>query len=188
MNRDLTHYIHHLKGFQSLELCNKVMEEIKDITYKQHTFYNVNTNQAKPRSGSQELSISFDNVPSKKPLQEKLWHAIKDYQNKHNLPWFKSWQGYSSIRFNKYSENKKMALHCDHIHSLFEGDRKGIPILSMLGGLNNDYEGGEFVIFDDLKIDLKAGDVLLFPSLFLYPHKVEPVTKGTRYSYISWVW
>ena len=138
MNRDLTHYLHHLKGFQSLELCNKVMEEIKDITYKQHTFYNVNTDQAKPRSGSQELSISFDNVPSKKPLQEKLWHAIKDYQNKHNLPWFKSWQGYSSIRFNKYSENKKMALHCDHIHSLFEGDRKGIPILSILGSVGFD--------------------------------------------------
>jgi predicted 2-oxoglutarate/Fe(II)-dependent dioxygenase YbiX len=71
---------------------------------------------------------------------------------------------------------------------MFDGERKGIPILSCLGLLNDDYEGGEFIMFDDMKIDFKKGDLLIFPSNFLYPHKVQPVTKGTRYSYISWVW
>ena len=104
------------------------------------------------------------------------------------MPWFSSWQGYSAVRFNEYKENKKMALHCDHIHSMFDGQKKGIPILSVLGVLNDDYEGGEFILFDDYEIKFKKGDVVIFPSLFLYPHKVEPVTKGTRYSYISWVW
>ena len=47
---------------------------------------------------------------------------------------------------------------------------------------------GEFIIFDDTEIKFDKGDVLVFPSLFLYPHKVEPVKSGTRYSYISWVW
>ena len=56
------------------------------------------------------------------------------------------------------------------------------------GALNDDYEGGEFIMFDDYKIPLKTGDVVIFPSVFLYPHKVEPVKKGTRYTYISWVW
>ena len=37
-------------------------------------------------------------------------------------------------------------------------------------------------------VTLKKGDVIIFPSNFMYPHKVEPVTKGTRYYYISWVW
>ena len=80
-----------------------------------------------------------------------------------------------------------MALHADHIQSIFDGEKKGIPILSILGVLNNDYEGGEFYLIDDI-IDLKKGDVIIFPSNFMYPHKVEPVTKGTRYSYISWIW
>jgi predicted 2-oxoglutarate/Fe(II)-dependent dioxygenase YbiX len=80
-----------------------------------------------------------------------------------------------------------MALHADHIHSRFDGERKGIPILSVLGVLNDDYEGGEFVLIDE-KIDLNKGDIIIFPSNFMYPHKVEPVTKGTRYSYISWIW
>ena len=81
-----------------------------------------------------------------------------------------------------------MQNHCDHIHSMFDGVRKGVPILSLIGILSNDYEGGELTFFEDKKIDTKKGDLLVFPSNFLYPHKVAPVTKGVRYSYVSWVW
>ena len=109
------------------------------------------------------------------------------YVKELRMPWFDKYQGYSHVRFNKYAENKKMALHADHIHSMFDGERKGIPILSVLGVLNDDYEGGEFVLIDE-KIDLSKGDIIIFPSNFMYPHKVEPVTKGIRYSYISWIW
>ena len=38
-----------------------------------------------------------------------------------------------------------MAEHCDHIHSIFEGERKGIPVMTALGSLNDDYMGGEFL-------------------------------------------
>jgi predicted 2-oxoglutarate/Fe(II)-dependent dioxygenase YbiX len=81
-----------------------------------------------------------------------------------------------------------MAKHCDHIHDMFDGKMKGIPTLSIVGFLNDDYEGGEFIMFDDMEIKLKQGDVLIFPSNFLYPHKVNPVTKGIRDSFVSWVW
>ena len=104
------------------------------------------------------------------------------------MPWHSGWAGYSSVRYNRYSQDRKMAEHCDHIHSLFEGKRKGIPILSCLGVLNDDYEGGEFVMFEDFEIKLEQGDLLIFPSNFLYPHRVEPVKNGVRYSYISWTW
>ena len=43
-------------------------------------------------------------------------------------------------------------------------------------------------MFEDKKIDTKKGDLLIFPSNFLYPHRIAPVTKGARYSYVSWVW
>ena len=81
-----------------------------------------------------------------------------------------------------------MALHCDHIHSMFDGKIKGIPILSCLGTLNDNYSGGEFVILKDTVLKLKKGELLIFPSNFLYPHKVKPINKGIRYSYISWVY
>ena len=41
---------------------------------------------------------------------------------------------------------------------------------------------------DCMTLKLKKGDFLLFPSVFLYPHLVKPVTKGTRYTFVSWSW
>jgi predicted 2-oxoglutarate/Fe(II)-dependent dioxygenase YbiX len=41
-------------------------------------------------------------------------------------------------------------------------------------------------MFDDYEIKFKAGDLIIFPSIFLYPHLVKPVKKGTRYSFVSW--
>ena len=59
---------------------------------------------------------------------------------------------------------------------------------SLTINLNDNYEGGEFIMFDNHEIKFKQGDLIIFPSNFLYPHKVEPVIKGTRYSFVSWVW
>ena len=188
MITDLKHYVNHQKGFLPEAFCDKILDELKSVKFEEHTFYNAKTKKYAPRSGDQELSMSWNNTPSKNELTSKLWYAIDNYIKSIKMPWFDSWQGYTAVRFNEYKENKKMALHCDHIHSMFDGEKKGIPILSVLGTLNDDYEGGEFKLFDDYEIKFGKGDVIVFPSLFLYPHKVEPVTKGTRYSYISWVW
>jgi hypothetical protein len=53
--------------------------------------------------------------------------------------------------------------------------------------LNDDYEGGEFTFFDDtLSYNLGKGDVLMFPSNFMYPHAIKPILSGTRYAIITW--
>jgi len=184
---ELMHYAKLYRGVVSDEICAKTVSEMDTLEFKEHTFYNANTGEYKPRSGSQELSMSWGNVSTKKTLNDIVDDTAYKYVQDLNMPWFDKYQGYSHVRFNKYAENKKMALHADHIHSMFDGERKGIPILSVLGVLNDDYEGGEFVLIDE-KIDLSKGDIIIFPSNFMYPHKVEPVTKGTRYSYISWIW
>ena len=113
---------------------------------------------------------------------------LLQYIENFKFDWFTGGEGYSKIKFIRYSPGQTMQNHCDHIHDMFEGERKGIPILSIIGILNDDYEGGELIMFEDKKIDTKKGDLLIFPSNFLYPHKVTPVTKGVRYSYVSWVW
>jgi hypothetical protein len=195
MNRDLEHYAKKYK-FLDKETCETTMKELNDIAtgqnaeeeFVQHTFYNARKNEYKPISGSQELDITYADTSTTKLVMDKLWHQLNIYMKDLNFNWFNSWDGYSKVRWNRYSENKKMALHIDHIKSLFDGDRKGIPTLSCLGVLNDDYEGGEFVMWDNKVIPLEQGDLLIFPSNFLYPHKVQPVKKGIRYSYISFVW
>ena len=190
MITDLKHYIHRQEEFFDKELCAKAVSELGRIEFQEHNFYNADKKTYHTRSGDQELEVSWDDgdeVSAKDIIREGLWQAIRNYIDYIDTPWFTSWRGYTAIRFNKYMENKMMALHCDHIHSMFDGEKKGIPILSILGTLNEDYEGGKFIMFDDYEVPFKPGDVVIFPSIFLYPHKVEPVKKGIRYSYISWV-
>jgi predicted 2-oxoglutarate/Fe(II)-dependent dioxygenase YbiX len=170
------------------ELCDQVRKEIDEATWKQHVFYNADGKYV-TQSGEQELDVSWDNIATRDKLTQKVWEAISQYiLTDFKNDYFNGWQGFTHIRFNRYREGKTMAKHCDHIHDMFDGKMKGIPTLSIVGFLNDDYEGGEFIMFDDMEIKLKQGDVLIFPSNFLYPHKVNPVTKGIRDSFVSWVW
>jgi predicted 2-oxoglutarate/Fe(II)-dependent dioxygenase YbiX len=56
-----------------------------------------------------------------------------------------------------------------------------------VGLLNDDFTGGEFVI-GEKKINLTGGDIVMFPSNFMFPHKVNTINNGERYSFVSWVW
>lgn len=189
MDRVLDSYIVKHSNFLTPDICNKTIDELKDTKWKQNVFYDPKSNSTRTLSGDLENDYSFDEkITTNKIIMDKLWGVIDDYIKKLEFDWFVGWQGYTTLRYNKYSENKKMAEHCDHINSIFDGERKGVPILSIVGILNDDYEGGDFVMFKNKKIDLKQGDLLLFPSSFLYPHRVDPVTKGHRYSYVSWVY
>ena len=178
-------------SFLENDFCDETIKRIQEIEsseWRKHAYYNNQTGKL-VSNGNQELDIIYANhLDNTRIIIEKMWYSIANYIDSFKYPWFTDWSGFSPIRYNRYSLNQKMNYHCDHIHSLFDGDRKGIPILSCLGLLNDDYEGGEFFILDDLKIELKKGDLLIFPSNFMYPHRVKPVLKGVRYSYISWVW
>lgn len=192
MKQNLKNYIKVYDKFLNKNVCKQTIKELNllnDSCWIDHEFYNPITNSCKKISEDRELSVSYSNeISTKKIIMNKLWHAIDVYFKHLKFKWFSGWQGYTDIRFNKYDKNTQMAEHCDHIHSIFDGQRKGIPTLSLLGILNDNYEGGKFIMFQDKEIKFKTGDLLIFPSNFLYPHKVESVKKGIRYSFISWVW
>ena len=61
--------------------------------------------------------------------------------------------------------------------------------LTIIIGLNskNEYEGGKLKIHNDLEgKTLDKGDVICFPSNFMFPHKVEKVTQGERKVLVIW--
>ena len=79
MITDLKHYVHLQKGFIDNNFCDKVLDEMKSVNFQEHTFYNPKTKKYSPRSGSQELSMSWDNTPSRNELTGKLWNAINNF-------------------------------------------------------------------------------------------------------------
>jgi predicted 2-oxoglutarate/Fe(II)-dependent dioxygenase YbiX len=191
MEKNLDFYVKKIPNFLSKDTCNQTIKQIKNLEWQEHTFYDAVNKKTKKISGEQELEVSYNNDSAgvdSTVIMGKLWFEIDNYIKDYKFDWFNSWQGYTKIRFNRYAKNKKMAEHCDHINSIFDGERKGIPVLSIVGVLNENYEGGEFIMFKDKEIKMLTGDLLIFPSVFLYPHKVNPVKKGTRYSFVSWMY
>ena len=41
--------------------------------------------------------------------------------------------------------------------------------------------------FEVKKCKLKKGSIVFFPSNFMYPLGIEPITEGTRYSIVAWL-
>jgi len=89
-----------------------------------------------------------------------------------------------NIDILKYNLSDKYNYHWDHF--------KDIPrTISCILILNNDYEGGNLCFKEpqgqnEFSIENKVARLIMWPSNFLYPHCVKPITKGTRYSVVAW--
>ena len=170
------------------ELCKLLIDECNKKEWKKHTWNNYATGTFESEE-TKELDVMPCTQEQQNKITPYLVKALEKYQEKHSVPGDKT-QGpwltkFSPIRFNRYVVGTMMREHYDHIHSIFDGKMKGVPIISIVANLNEDYEGSEFYCRGK-EIKLKTGDILLFPSNFMYPHEVKEATKGVRYSFVSW--
>ena len=86
--------------------------------------------------------------------------------------------------FLMYDVKGKYETHVDTFHQRTNETRK----LTVLVFLNDDFEGGKFYIangHERMYPEQTKGSVLVFPSFM--PHGVEPITKGIRYSIVTWM-
>jgi Rps23 Pro-64 3,4-dihydroxylase Tpa1-like proline 4-hydroxylase len=93
-------------------------------------------------------------------------------------------QRLNNIEILKYTEGGHYIYHTDH-HYTYPRE------LSCILLLNDDYEGGELEFCDSegnsvLKVPNESGTLIVWPSNFLFPHRVNPIKKGLRYSIVSW--
>jgi predicted 2-oxoglutarate/Fe(II)-dependent dioxygenase YbiX len=178
------------------DLCLDAVKELQDSSWSKHDFvqYDNSVDKTKQKSPCETIithGTNKDDIPQNELIMKEVWDTIYMYLMQHGKPHFTGWAGFTRLKWNRYKTGTNMEQHVDHIDSIFNNNwdvPKGIPILSIVGLLNDDFEGGEFVMFGHRKVELKAGDVLIFPSNFAWPHEVKTVTKGTRYSFVSWVY
>ena len=91
----------------------------------------------------------------------------------------------NQIDLLKYEVGGKYEVHIDH-------DYLGQRTLTFILNLNEDYDGGDFVFYNQdntemKRVKCKTATCIMFPSNFQYPHRIEPITKGTRYSIVAWL-
>lgn len=184
---DLKQYAKVYPNFIPQESCKIIIDRLDETEWAEHSYSSLDRNHT--RKNEKEFLVAAAKFPGIEELNRGIAWMINKYIHEDiNYKWFDSWQNFHQIRFNKYIEGTFMSTHCDHITTLFDGERAGIPVLTVLGMLNDDFEGGDFLMWNNEKIELPAGSLIIFPSSFMFPHSVTPVTKGTRYSYVTWVW
>lgn len=85
--------------------------------------------------------------------------------------------GYDALRY------KEGGFYKTHVDESSKQNRT----LSCSFALNDDYEGGDWGFWgDEIKFKAPKGSAVLFPSNFMFPHQIMEVTKGIRYSIVTW--
>jgi predicted 2-oxoglutarate/Fe(II)-dependent dioxygenase YbiX len=132
------------------------------------------------------IGLSFSDIIQKNPvlrtnIDNEIHIATKKivakYRGKFPKLVINSDTGYDLLRYETGQ------FYTQHTDSFTQMPR----VLSCSIALNDDYEGGEFAFFGgEIKHKIPKGGALLFPSNFMYPHEIMPVTSGTRYSIVTW--
>jgi PKHD-type hydroxylase len=92
--------------------------------------------------------------------------------------------------FNRYDEGMGFGAHVDNSIRFAPGGVRVRTDLSCTLFLTppDDYDGGELVIEDtygEQSVKLAAGDMILYPATSL--HRVQPITRGSRWAAFFWV-
>ena len=104
--------------------------------------------------------------------------ALNRYRSNHSFADISVDIGYNILRYGVGSFFK------EHVDS-YENNRRTV---SCSIALNDGFEGGEMAFFNGEKVyRLSKGDTIMFPSSFTYPHQILPITKGIRYSIVTWL-
>ena len=133
-----------------------------------------------------EIGISDDvtigDSALRRELDDRLFKSVESVSIKYQEE-FKHYSinvdtGYNLLRY------KEGQFYTQHTDSFVTQQRS----LSCSLILNDDYEGGEFCFWDGTMMHRPPkGAALVFPSNFMYPHEIRKVTKGERYSIITWL-
>ncbi len=169
-----------------IDLCNEILKEYKNSDDWSSALVGTGSVDKNYRNCNQIL-ISDHGIIGKNEqkrrdidikIHENLATTIKKYKELYEHFTIDIDTGYQLLRYNEGEYYRQ------HVDSLKEQQRS----VSCSINLNDEYEGGEFAFFDrEIIIRAAAGSAIMFPSNFMYPHEIMSVTKGTRYSIITWL-
>ena len=177
-------WIGYYKNIVSDKLCDNIMND--DFEWKPSTY---STHGGKNKNSSHRVVMDETYIKTHdryfKELSDCVEKVIENYKQIHSYMKYYNPKRITDFRVNRYGTGGFMSEHADNIHHS-HGQQYGYPQVSVLLYLNEDYEGGEFFVAEEVFLPEK-GSAIIFPSNFMYPHEAKAVTKGTRWSVVSWL-
>jgi len=183
--RNIEDYIQVFENILSDDLCDRILTEYANCKFWNPTLIGSGTVDRNVRNtdtiGISTQAVIQQNQNTRKVLDGEIFNAaalaIQKYNEVFPEARIEQDSGYELLRYNEGQ------FYIQHTDSFLKQPRA----VSCSFAINDDYEGGEFAFWNrDKKVFLKKGSVIMFPSNFMYPHEIMPVTKGTRYSIITW--
>jgi hypothetical protein len=189
---DLSSFIKVYKSAISDFLCDKVLKEFENENFTYSTVSSTGVNYVNTSTrNAKSLNISKYTDYTKKALDQSLYKifnsAVEDYVTNSKFIHINKDSGYQLV---KYETGGFFKLHTDqNLRDPNLTSEIRSRVLSGVVVVNNDFVGGDLCFFDGghrYIPELSKGDLIIFPSNFLFPHEVTPVTEGTRYSIVTW--
>jgi predicted 2-oxoglutarate/Fe(II)-dependent dioxygenase YbiX len=139
-----------------------------------------------------ELPLSAEAVRAQDPryaeMDKRLFEVfsraknmyVEDIMKRLNTPHTPDIQSDEGYHLLHYPEGYYFKEHAD--------DARGMGrVLTCTLNLSDDHEGGRFKFLKGaLDLHLRAGEAVLFPASFMFPHEVTKITRGERYSIVTW--
>ena len=108
-----------------------------------------------------------------------IFRAVKTCVDNYGRYWGVGIQYYEAFNFVKYEgAGTHFKIHADHGPTY-------VTTVSIVVYLNDDYEGGD-IWFPRFNLSFKpqAGDIIVFPSTYVYEHASQDMISGTKYSVV----
>lgn len=126
------------------------------------------------------LGPRTDATASLYDMHEKIFQAVRRCVDDYGQYWGVGIRSYEAFNFVKYEgTGTHFKIHADHGPTY-------VTTVSIVVYLNDDYEGGDiwFPRMDNLSIKPEAGDIVVFPSTYIYEHASRDMISGTKYAVV----
>jgi hypothetical protein len=179
---DIEKYIGYYRNCVPSEICDSIMNyESYNFTKSTYSAHDGKLPNSDERVKMDECWVRAGG-PYYQEIKDSYELVIQRYAADH--PTF-AVDRTTDFRINRYGVGGFMSNHADLIHHS-HGQEYGFPQVSALLYLNDDYEGGEFYVACK-KFQPEKGSAIIFPSNFMFRHEALTVTKGTRWSIVTWL-
>lgn len=174
---DLKHFIKIYENALEPNICDtliSIFDKNKNMheRFDQHGYPNFTQfNLTRNKDISSEINKVHNYIVKKTIIYKNIYYNYVDHRV------FPEKNSYEQFRIKKYEVggNDRFDTHVDVTDS-----NSCFRFLSFLWYLNTVDNGGE-TVFSDLKISPKKGNLLIFPPLWMFPHRGNPPVSGPKY-------
>ena len=170
--KELKDYVRVYDDILTKDECDSIVErfekeaQLEDVSSSIYKFSQLNVNKM---PGWEDVAQMYSNLAFSGSMQ---------YFNDVEVPIVPKLEGFEEIRIKRYrpGEDERFDLHVDVAD--YKSSRRFLVMFCYL----SDCEGGETSFPTlDINVQPKAGRVLMFPPLWMFPHAAKPPVGSNKY-------